>query len=57
MDVYKALDPNGRGPKTHEEFMEKIIRANDIKLPELPSGHRYVYDPVQGELLVEQPRD
>lgn len=46
---------NGRKPKTHEEFMEQIIQANQINLPELPPGHRYVYDPQTGELMVEKP--
>ena len=53
MKLFKALE--GRAPKTHEEFMEKIIKANNIKLPTLPEGHRYVYDPKQEQLMVEQP--
>ena len=32
-------------PESHEEFMEEIIKANSIRLPDLPSGDRYVYDP------------
>ncbi len=47
---------HGRKPKTHEEFMEKIIQANRINLPELPPGHRYLYDPQAGELMVEKPQ-
>ena len=43
-------------PKSHEEFMQRIIKDNDIVLPELPGGRRYVYDPKTGELMVEQPR-
>jgi hypothetical protein len=53
MQLYEAL--NGK-PKTHEEFMTKIIEANHIQLPELPPGQRYVYDPEKGELMVERPR-
>jgi len=45
----------GRAPKSHEEFMTHIIKANNIKLPELPAGHRYQYDPDRGELMVEKP--
>lgn len=45
----------GRKPQSHEEFMREIIQANQIPLPELPPGHRYVYDPQRGELMVEQP--
>jgi hypothetical protein len=54
LDLYKAT--NGNFPKTQEEFDQQIIKANMIKLPELPQGHRYVYDPEQGELMVEYPR-
>src|SRR5262245_14652462 len=34
----------GRYPKDHEEFMEKIIKANNIQLPVLPYKGRYQYD-------------
>lgn len=65
MKVYKAL--NGHFPKTHEEFMEKIIRENAIQLPELRPGDRYVYDaekaaemraydPTDPPLMVERSR-
>ena len=43
-------------PKSHEEFMKEIIEANFIDLPQLRSGHRYMYDPKKGELMVEQQR-
>ena len=56
LDLYRANDPNGKGPKTQDEFMKKVVKENDIKLPELPEGHRYVYDPHTEELLVEQPK-
>lgn len=36
---------NGRAPKTHDEFMKQIIKANRLELPELPDGARYVYLP------------
>jgi hypothetical protein len=42
MNLYRA--EHGYFPKTQKEFMEKIIAANDIKLPELPPGERYIYD-------------
>ena len=42
-------------PKSHEEFMEKIIKPGAIQLPELPAGHRYVYDPEKAQLMVEHP--
>jgi hypothetical protein len=46
---------NGRRIKSHAEFMEQVIRANQIQLPELPAGQRYVFDPDSGELMVEKP--
>jgi hypothetical protein len=52
LNLYKAQHDN-QGPKTHEEFMEKIIKANQIKLPQLPSGARYLYDPKTERLMVE----
>lgn len=52
LKLYKAQ--HGRGPKTHEEYMEEIIRANRINLPELPPGQRYIYDPETEELMVEE---
>lgn len=53
MKLFKALED--RVPKSHEEFMEKVIKANHINLPLLPEGHRYIYDPEQGVLMIEQP--
>jgi hypothetical protein len=53
MDLYKAA--NGSAPKTQEEFMEKIIKENMLKLPQLPPGQRYVYLPDKEELMVEHP--
>ena len=51
MILYKALYDHY--PKTQDEFMEKIIKENGIQLPELAPGERYVYDPKEGQLLVE----
>ncbi len=53
--LYKA--EHGRLPQTHEEFMRKIVNNPQygIRLPELPPGHRYVWDPKQEKLLVERP--
>jgi len=54
LKLYKAM--NGQAPKTHDEFMEKIIKANRIDLPNLPDGYRYVWDPQKEQLMVEHPR-
>lgn len=53
MQLYEAT--NGRKPRSHDEFMQEIIGFNQIQLPELPPGQRYVYDPESGELMVERP--
>ncbi len=52
LNLYKAS--NGELPKSHEEFMEKIIKANQINLPELQEGDKYIYDPEQGQLMVDK---
>ena len=41
-----------RYPKDHDEFMEKIIRANNIQLPVLPGGDQYQYDVENHELVI-----
>ncbi|MEX2561450.1 MAG: hypothetical protein WD403_16115 [Pirellulales bacterium] len=53
MNLYEAT--NGYKPKSQEVFMKEIIEFNQIELPALPIGHRYVYEPATGELLVEHP--
>ncbi len=52
LNLYKAT--NGDLPKTHEEFMEKIIKANQINLPTLREGDKYIYDPEKGQLMVDK---
>jgi hypothetical protein len=66
MNLYKAT--HGHFPKTHEEFMQKIIAENAIALPELRSpqeryvydaekaAHQSQYDPMDPPLLIERPR-
>ena len=55
LELYKAS--NGSYPKTNEEFMDKIIKANGFVLPTLPDGQEYVFDPEQGQLMVERPQE
>lgn len=50
VDLFNGL--HGRYPKDHEEFMEEIIKKNNIKLPELPGKRRYQYDVENHELKV-----
>ena len=54
LKLFKAS--NGQGPKSHDEFMTQIIEANQIRLPELGQGQRYIYNPQTEELMVERPR-
>jgi hypothetical protein len=54
LQLYEAT--NGEGPKTHDDFMRDIIQANQIKLPILPPGAKYVYDPATKQLMVERPK-
>jgi hypothetical protein len=54
MQIYKAAE--GNYPKNMDEFMEKIIKPANIKLPMLPAGRRYIYDPtIEDYLMVEAP--
>lgn len=53
LSLYNALE--GRYPNSHDEFMEKIVQANNIVLPKLPDGHKYVYNVESHELQVERP--
>ena len=50
----KFKGEHGRFPATHAEFMEQIVRANNIKLPVLPPNHEFVFE--GGELKVQKPR-
>jgi len=52
--VNKFRAEHDRFPASHEEFMEKIIRANNIPF-RLPPGHEFVYE--GGELKIRKPKD
>ncbi len=56
MQLYKA-EHNNKGPKSHQEFMSIIIRENGVRLPELPAGEEYVYDPATEQLFVKKPAE
>ena len=53
MQLYKAEHDN-KGPKTHEEYMNIIIKENGVQLPELPAGEEYLYDPKTEQLMVKK---
>jgi hypothetical protein len=41
-----------RYPNSHEEFMERIIKENNIRLPVLPYKGKYMYDVEKHELMI-----
>ncbi len=51
LSLFRATE--GRCPKSHEEFMEKIIKPNRIELPALPPGAAYRFNPELCELWVD----
>jgi len=53
LNLYWATE--GNYPKTHDEFMEKIIKFNQIQLPELDEGVEYIYDPEDHKLKIYRP--
>lgn len=42
----------GRYPKDYDEFMERIIKENNIRLPVLPFGGQYKYDEEKHTIVV-----
>jgi hypothetical protein len=50
LQLFKAT--NDKGPATHDEFMQRVIAENNIQLPQLPAGRRYLYDPTTEQLMV-----
>lgn len=49
VNLFNAAE--GRYPKDHDEFMTKVIKRNNIRLPMLPHGSAYKYD-VENHALV-----
>jgi hypothetical protein len=50
VDLYKAT--NDRYPKDYDEFMNEIIKANNISLPQLPYYQKYGYDEREHKLII-----
>jgi hypothetical protein len=50
MDLYHAA--NDRYPKDYDEFMNEIIKANNIALPKLPYYQQYGYDEKEHKLVI-----
>ena len=55
VEMFRAVE--GRYPKSHEEFMEKVIKANGIKLPAPVTTAEYQYDVENHELLVVEKQE
>ncbi|MGH7129005.1 MAG: hypothetical protein ACREIV_10575 [Planctomycetaceae bacterium] len=52
LNLYYA--EHGRYP-TYDEFMEQIIKRNNLRLPVLPGGSEYQYDEANHRLVVVEP--
>ncbi|MEO8268228.1 MAG: hypothetical protein ABI557_00830 [Aureliella sp.] len=50
LNLFQATE--GRFPKSHDEFMQSIVQANKLVLPELPEGAVYQFNTEKGELWV-----
>ena len=50
MNLFHALE--GRYPKDHDEFMQRIIKENKMQLPEPAKGFAYQYDVANHTLVV-----
>jgi hypothetical protein len=50
VDLYRAT--NDRYPKDLDEFMNEIIKPNNIALPKLPYYQEYGYDAAQHKLII-----
>jgi hypothetical protein len=50
IDLFHA--ENDRYPKDYNEFMEVIIKANNIALPKLPDYQEYAYDEQAHKLII-----
>src|SRR5206468_1457174 len=56
IEIMQALNffyaENERYPKDLDEFMEKIVKVNNIRLPVLPYRGRYEYNVEKHELMI-----
>lgn len=50
MDLYHA--EHDRYPKNYDEFLNEIIKANNIALPVLPDYQKYGYDEKEHKLVI-----
>jgi hypothetical protein len=52
--LYKAMED--KVPKDFDDLKAKVLDPYQIKLPELPMGHRYIWDAATEQLMVERPK-
>jgi hypothetical protein len=52
--LFHAME--NRYPKDYDEFMEKIVKANNIRLPVLPYGGKYQYNEQTHALEIVRPQ-
>lgn len=50
LNLFNASE--GRYPNSYDEFMTRIIKENNIRLPVLPGGKKYEYDVSNHQLVV-----
>ncbi len=50
MKLYQAA--NNRYPKDLQEFLDEIVKANNIRLPTLPHYQEYGYDEAEHKLVI-----
>ena len=55
MDLYHA--ENDRYPRNYDEFMNDIIKANNVALPQLPYYQKYGYDEKEHKLVILEYED
>ncbi len=55
VDLYHA--ENDRYPRNYDEFMNDIIKANNIALPKLPMYQKYGYDEKEHKLVILEYED
>ena len=55
MDLYHA--ENDRYPRNYDEFMNEIIKVNNIALPQLPYYQKYGYDEKEHKLVILEYED
>ena len=51
IELYRA-ENDGKYPKDYDEFMDKVIKHYDIRLPMLPYYQEYSYDEKEHKLVV-----